>query len=116
METAAAQLHTYGPQNVLIKRGVEGSQVVDVLFDGSSFIHFHSPQIVTMNTHGSGDLLSAAVCAFLAGGDDVATAVRQARRLTHTAIDRAAQRQLGKGHGPVAIFDYQIMNSLSLLS
>jgi hydroxymethylpyrimidine/phosphomethylpyrimidine kinase len=105
METAAAHLHSLGPQNVLIKRGLVGNEVVDVLFDGTKFTHFHSPQIATQNTHGSGDMLSAAVCAFLARGDDIETAVRQARHLTHTALQQASNWQLGNGHGPLAIFD-----------
>ncbi|MCB8943861.1 MAG: bifunctional hydroxymethylpyrimidine kinase/phosphomethylpyrimidine kinase, partial [Ardenticatenaceae bacterium] len=54
----------------------------------------------------SGDMLSAAVCAFLAGGDGVPTAVTRARTLTHTALTHAATWQLGSGHGPLAIYDF----------
>ena len=109
METAAAHLHTLGPSNVLIKRGLEGNEVVDVLFDGTEFTHFRSPVIVTANTHGSGDMLAAAVCAFLARGNDVATAVRHGRHLTYTAMQKAAHWQLGSGHGPLAIFDLDLV-------
>jgi len=105
METAAAHLHRLGPSNVLIKRGREGNEVVDVLFDGTQFTHFRSPAIATANTHGSGDMLAAAVCAFLARGDDVTTAVSHARHLTYIAMQNAAHWQLGSGHGPLAIFD-----------
>lgn len=107
METAAAQLYRHGAQNILIKRGNVGHEVVDILFDGHSFTHFGSPQIITQHTHGSGDVLAAAVCAFLARGDDVITAVRHARHLTHAAIQKAAHWQLGKGHGPLAIHDFK---------
>lgn len=106
METAAARLHSFGCQHVLIKRGIDSNDVVDVLFDGLTFTHFQSPQIATANTHGSGDVLAAAVCAFLARGDEMVAAVRQARRLTHTALHKAALWQLGRGHGPLAIFDF----------
>jgi hydroxymethylpyrimidine/phosphomethylpyrimidine kinase len=104
METAAAHLHQLGPQNVLIKRGLLDDEVVDVLFDGTTMTHFRSPQIATRHTHGSGDMLSAAVCAFLARREEMITAVAQARTLTHNAIHNAASWQLGGGHGPLAIF------------
>ena len=105
METAVRYLHTLGPQAILIKRGQIGDEeVVDVLFDGATITHFHSPKIETHNTHGSGDMLSAAICAFLARGDGVATAVTQAHTLTHAAIHQATHWQLGSGHGPLAIF------------
>ena len=106
METAVTHLHTLGPQNVLIKRGQIGDDIVDVLFDGTTISHFPSPQIETQNTHGSGDMLSAAICAFLARGDGVKTAVAQARTLVHDAIRHAAQWQLGSGHGPLAIYNF----------
>ena len=107
METAARHLHNLGPQSVLIKRGPSSHGIVDLLFDGTTMIPFHSSPINTTNTHGSGDMLSAAICAFLAGGEGVMTAVSQARTLTHTAIHRAITWQLGSGHGPLAIYDLE---------
>jgi hydroxymethylpyrimidine/phosphomethylpyrimidine kinase len=62
------------------------------------------PHIETSNTHGSGDTLSAAICAFLAQGLPLAEAVSQAQQFTHRAIERAAHWQLGGGHGPLGIF------------
>lgn len=106
METAAARLHDLGPQNVLIKRGLLGDDVVDVLHDGTTMTHFRSPKIETNNTHGSGDMLAATICAFLAKEEGVETAVAQARTLTHNAIRHAAGWHLGSGHGPLAIYDF----------
>jgi hydroxymethylpyrimidine/phosphomethylpyrimidine kinase len=106
METAARHLHSLGPQNILIKRGLVGDEIVDVLFDGATMMNFRSIKIDTQNTHGSGDVLSAATCAFLAKECVVETAVVQARRLTHTAIHNAVHWRLGAGHGPLAIFDF----------
>ena len=104
METAVRHLHTLGSQAVLIKRGQIGNDIIDILFDGTTLTHFQSPQIETKNTHGSGDMLSAAICAFLAKGYGVQTAVAQARTLVYNAIRHAAHWQLGSGHGPLAIY------------
>jgi hydroxymethylpyrimidine/phosphomethylpyrimidine kinase len=102
VETAVTHLLTLGPQNVLIKGGREGDEVVDVMSNGRSITHFRTQYSDTPNTHGSGDTLSAAVCAFLAQGEGMATAVTQAHQFTQRAIQRGAQWQLGSGHGPVA--------------
>ncbi len=102
METAVLVLHQHGCQNVLIKRGEADGQIVDVLFDGQNITHFYSPQIETKNTHGTGDTLSALICARLAVGDDVKTAVTIAHQLTHQAIKTAVHWQLGSGKGPIA--------------
>ncbi len=107
METAARHLHNLGPQSVLIKRGHSSLGIVDLLFDGTAMTPLYSSQINTTNTHGSGDMLSAAICAFLAGGEGIVTAVNQARALTHAAIHHAATWQLGSGHGPLAIYDLE---------
>jgi hydroxymethylpyrimidine/phosphomethylpyrimidine kinase len=101
VETAVRHIHAFGPQNVLIKGGRKGNELVDVLFDGEQITHFSSPHVYTHNTHGSGDTLSAAICAFLAMGDGMETAVRRAHHLTHTAIQNAAAWQFSHGHGPV---------------
>lgn len=102
METAVTHLHAFGPQNVLLKGGREGDERVDLFFDGRSLTQYRSPHIDTINTHGSGDTFAAAACAYLARGEKMETAVRQAHQFTHQAIQRAASWQLGRGHGPVA--------------
>lgn len=102
METAVTHLHALGPQNVLLKGGRDGDERVDLFFDGRSISQLRTKQIDTANTHGSGDTLSAAVCAFLAQGMGMETAVHQAHQFTLQAIRRAAHWQLGRGHGPVA--------------
>lgn len=102
MATAVPHLHTLGPQNILLKGGRDGDELVDLFFDGRSPIQLRSPTIDTPNTHGSGDTLSAAVCAYLAKGEGLETAVHHAHQFTQQAIQRAAHWQLGHGHGPVA--------------
>ncbi|MCB9419584.1 MAG: bifunctional hydroxymethylpyrimidine kinase/phosphomethylpyrimidine kinase [Ardenticatenaceae bacterium] len=107
METAVIHLHAFGPKYVLLKGGRDGDELVDLFYDGTAVTQFRSPRIDTINTHGSGDTLSAAVCAFLAQGMGMETAVYKAHQFTHQAIQRAASWQLGHGHGPVAPYKPQ---------
>jgi hydroxymethylpyrimidine/phosphomethylpyrimidine kinase len=105
-ERIARSLHALGPQHVLVKAGRYGGESIDLLFDGQQFMRFSSPWIDTENTHGSGDTLSAALCAYLAQGNDMRSAVRLASRFTVNAIQQGASWKLGQGHGPVAHFSY----------
>lgn len=104
VQTVASHLYQLGAQAVLIKGFVEEDMVLDVLFDGTEIKWFKSERIETNNTHGSGDTLSAAIAAYLALGEDLETAVQNARTFTHVAIKKAARWQLGRGHGPLAHF------------
>jgi hydroxymethylpyrimidine/phosphomethylpyrimidine kinase len=101
METAVHHIHALGPQNIFIKGGSDGDKMVDVFYDGAAIIHLRTRRIDTQNTHGSGDTLSAAVCAYLANGMKMKTAVRHAHQFTAKAIQKGANWKLGKGHGPV---------------
>ncbi|WP_420629219.1 bifunctional hydroxymethylpyrimidine kinase/phosphomethylpyrimidine kinase [Candidatus Leptofilum sp.] len=104
LRRAAARLHQIGAKNVLIKGFRDGAELVNVLYDGQTFIEFRQSRLDTHNTHGSGDTLSAAICAFLAQGVELKTVVSQAQQFTHRAIQHATDWQLGGGHGPLAIF------------
>ncbi len=104
LRTAARRLHEIGAKHVLIKGFQDGSEMVDVLFDGRQFIDFRQPRIETQNSHGSGDTLSAAICAYLGQGMGMETAVAHAQQFTHHAIQQAVEWRLGGGHGPLAIF------------
>ena len=100
-ETAVHHIHTLGPKNILLKRIPHENQFIDLFFDGAQMVRLETAVLDTQNTHGSGDTLSAAVCAFLARGDGMETAVRQAHQFTATAIQNAATWQFSTGHGPV---------------
>jgi len=100
-ETAVRHLHNLGPKNILIKRILHKNQFIDLFFDGKQMIQLKTAVLDTKNTHGSGDTLSAAVCAFLARGDDIETAVRQAQQFTATAIRNASTWKFSSGHGPI---------------
>ncbi len=100
---AAAAIRQSGAAAALITGLVAGEEVLDLLDDGEQHL-FRSPRIVTQNTHGSGDTLSAAITAFLAQGEELLPAVERARSYTFEAIRRAAGWRLGAGHGPLAHF------------
>ncbi len=96
------RLSPVGPTaRVLLKGLRRGEEVVDVYWDGRGVTELSQPFIDTTNTHGSGDTLSAAICAFRAMGHDWPEAIRRARAFTHEAIRRGAGWQLGRGHGPL---------------
>ncbi|MCP4359394.1 MAG: bifunctional hydroxymethylpyrimidine kinase/phosphomethylpyrimidine kinase [Chloroflexi bacterium] len=97
----ARNLHRLGTQNILLKGGQEGEEVVDIFFNGREIHELRSPKIDTANTHGAGDTFSATVCVALARGEGMETAVYLAHQFTHHAIQNGANWQLGAGHGPV---------------
>ena len=86
---------------VLLKGLRRANEIVDVYWDGQERIEFARPFIATANTHGSGDTLSAAICAYRAQGYDWPDAIRRAGDFTHAAIGRGAGWRLGAGHGPL---------------
>ncbi|SHK36707.1 bifunctional hydroxymethylpyrimidine kinase/phosphomethylpyrimidine kinase [Thermocrinis minervae] len=100
MKEACISIHSLGARNVLLKGGhIEGSVVVDVLYDGKEFTMIERPRINTKNTHGTGCTLSAAICAFLAKGLPLKEAVLKARDYLQGAVENSLN--LGKGHGPL---------------
>jgi hydroxymethylpyrimidine/phosphomethylpyrimidine kinase len=103
MADAAASMHAMGPRWVLIKGGhLPGGDAVDLLFDGSRSVWLAASRHDTRNTHGSGDTLAAAICAGLARGWDVETAVRTAKEFIIGAVSDSFP--LGSGLGPVGHF------------
>lgn len=101
MPPAAQAIQALGARWVLLKGGRNGSEMVDILTNGRQSWTLSSAFLDTANTHGSGDTLSAAVCAFLAQGRPMLEAVRSAHSFTAAAIKGAAGWQMGGGHGPV---------------
>ncbi len=101
VEKAARRIQLYGAAWVLIKGWRQDNYVIDILFGHGTIHQFQSHFIDTPNTHGSGDTLSAAVCAFLAKGASMLDAVQMGRTYTNRAIRKAADWQLGRGHGPL---------------
>lgn len=103
VKIAAQKLHALGAQNVLLKGGhLPGDQVVDFLFDGKNFYEFKAARVETNSTHGTGCTLSAAITAYLAWGEKLPDACRQAKEYLTGALKHAPA--LGHGHGPVGHF------------
>ena len=101
MKKAAVRLKHMGPACVLLKGGhLEGSrEAVDVFYDGSEMVALTGPLFDTKNTHGTGCMLSAAVAAYLALGDDPLRASSKAKEDVTRALRHALD--IGTGRGPV---------------
>jgi hydroxymethylpyrimidine/phosphomethylpyrimidine kinase len=102
LTSVSAKLLAMGPRAVLIKACV-GERSVDCLADANGARLLRSPRIESNRTHGSGCVLSAAITAGLAKGQDLSKAVQTARDFVHDAIRNAPK--LGKGISPVGLLD-----------
>ncbi len=100
--SSAPHLPTSSAPRLLLKGWrVDAADIVDRVWDGRAWSALSQPRIDTTNLHGSGDTLSAAICAFLALGHEWPEAIRRAGAFTHEAIRRGASWRLGRGHGPL---------------
>ncbi len=108
IETAVSHLRSLTPHHILITGFPLDDQVMDIYANQHTITPLTTPKIPTENRHGSGDTLSAAICAFLAQGHDITTALQKARHFTNRALAAAAHWQLGQGHGPLAILPFLI--------
>jgi hydroxymethylpyrimidine/phosphomethylpyrimidine kinase len=105
VEEQGRRLLRMGCKAVLIKGGHgEGAESIDYLLTSSGAIALSAPRIATRNTHGTGCSLSSAIAAGLAKGEDMETAVRNAKAWVSAAIAAADRFSVGHGHGPVHHF------------
>lgn len=102
MIEAGHNLQSLGARNILIKGGHLDGEATDILMLGEEEYRFSSTRFVTINTHGTGCTLSAAIATFLAQGYPLRRAVERAKRFVSLAIEHSVP--LGKGHGPVNHF------------
>lgn len=102
----AEQLLALGPQAVLVKGGHLVSEVSPdcLLIRGEKPIWLETERVLTRNTHGTGCTLSSAIASFLALGDDLEQAVRNAKDYITQAITAGKDYEIGQGHGPVKHF------------
>ena len=92
-----------GARAVVIKGGhSEEDPVVDLLVDRDGVREFRAARIATTSTHGTGCTFSSAIAAGLGRGEDLATAVGDARDYISSALAQAPG--LGHGHGPLNHF------------
>ena len=101
MERAGQALVDLGPEVALVKGGhLGGDDSPDCLVvAGSGPVWLEAARIPGRHTHGTGCVLSAAICAELARGMEPADACVAAKHFTERAI--AGGVELGRGVGPV---------------
>jgi hydroxymethylpyrimidine/phosphomethylpyrimidine kinase len=100
MRAAAEAILRLGARAVLVKGGhLESASADDLFFDGRRLLWIEAPRLPTKDTHGTGCVLSAAIAASLARGDDLVTSVRKGKRFVTRAIEHALA--IGTGIGPV---------------
>lgn len=96
---AAKAIVQKGAKTVVMKGGhATESDVIDLFYDGETFMEMASPRIVTRHTHGTGCTFSAAITAELAKGIDIKQAVLTGKKFTRFAIE--TELGIGEGHGP----------------
>jgi hydroxymethylpyrimidine/phosphomethylpyrimidine kinase len=100
MLRAGEMILELGPKAVLVKGGHrEGDDATDLLVTADGSLPISAERIDTAHTHGTGCVLSAAIAARLARGDDLVEAVRGGKAFVTAAI--AGHREIGAGIGPV---------------
>ena len=99
MEKAAAVISRLGAKNVLVKGGHLKGDPVDVLWTAGENHSLPAERVDTTHTHGTGCVFSAAITARLAMGEDLVTAVKEAKQFITAAIQNSPG--LGQGFGPV---------------
>jgi hydroxymethylpyrimidine/phosphomethylpyrimidine kinase len=105
IEDQGRRLLALGCPAVLIKGGHgQGSESIDYLVRESGAIALAAPRVATQNTHGTGCSLSSAIAAGLAKGEDLETAVRNAKAFVSAAITGSDRFSVGHGHGPIHHF------------
>ncbi len=99
IEDAAIELHSFGPEAVVITGGHTESGA-DLLYDGKGFTRIEGPVHPGGNAHGSGCTHSSALASFLALGFGVEEAARRARLVASEAVEYGLAG-VGAGAGPV---------------
>jgi hydroxymethylpyrimidine/phosphomethylpyrimidine kinase len=100
MRKAAESIVSLGARAALVKGGHrESERADDLFFDGRRLLWIEGARLATRHTHGTGCVLSAAIAARLALGDDLLEAVRRGKTFVTGAIRHALA--LGGGIGPV---------------
>ncbi len=100
MEEAAQAILALGPRAVLVKGGhLEGGRSDDLFVDRERREWLQGERLDTPNTHGTGCVLSAAIAARLALGDELLDAIRAGKVFVTEAIRHSLA--LGQGIGPV---------------
>lgn len=99
----ARRIILYGCKSVLIKGGhFSGKTMTDYFFTSDEQERRFSGRFIdTPNTHGTGCTLSSAIATYLALGQPLEAAVKNAKKYLQTALERGAAITAGAGHGPL---------------
>lgn len=104
-EDLAREVLALGPEAVVVTGG-HSEQVVDIYFDGLNAAAIHGNRYPDGAAHGSGCTHSSAMAAMFALGRNPLRAAERARQITEEAI-RTGLRCVGRGPGPVDVFDLE---------
>ncbi|HEY2052467.1 MAG TPA: bifunctional hydroxymethylpyrimidine kinase/phosphomethylpyrimidine kinase [Solirubrobacterales bacterium] len=102
-EDLAKYVQGLGPAAVVVTGG-HSDALVDLFYDGEEPVEIPGERHPGAAAHGSGCTHSSAIAAFLARGAEPLQAAAAARQVASLAVG-AGLEGLGKGHGPVDVFD-----------
>jgi hydroxymethylpyrimidine/phosphomethylpyrimidine kinase len=95
----------FGARAVLMKGGHgEGADSIDFLVTAEEVLALSAPRIKTINDHGTGCTLAAAITAHLAKGFALTEAARDAKAYLQAALEAGRDLHIGGGRGPVHHF------------
>lgn len=111
LATLARTILAMGPTFVLVKGGhlahtPSAEHAPDLLLSRDELIVFDAIRVETVNDHGTGCTLSAALAAGLALGRSVLDATRDAKSFVLAALASASTWHLGEGRGPIDHFGW----------
>jgi hydroxymethylpyrimidine/phosphomethylpyrimidine kinase len=102
-EDLAREVLALGPRAAVVTGG-HSERMVDLFYDGSEAAAIEGERHPDGASHGSGCTHSSALAAFLALGESPLEAAGRARLVASEAV-AAGLRDIGKGPGPVDVFD-----------
>ncbi|WP_069790121.1 bifunctional hydroxymethylpyrimidine kinase/phosphomethylpyrimidine kinase [Cyanobacterium sp. IPPAS B-1200] len=104
MKQAATKIYDLGVKTVLIKGGAAQGENkgIDVFFDGQDYTVIQIKAVDTLNNHGTGCSLGAAITAHLALGKSLPRAIASAKEYVTTALEYSLE--IGSGCGPIGHF------------
>ena len=102
-EELARAVVALGPRAAVVTGG-HSEEVVDVFCEGGDVVEIPGERHPDGAAHGSGCTHSSTLAAYLAHGATPLEAARKARRVTSAAVG-AGLRDIGKGPGPVDVFN-----------
>ena len=101
MAAQGRALCALGAPAVLMKGGHLEGAAVDLLVTAAGVRRFSAPRIASPNLHGTGCVLSSAICGYIAKGLDLVEAVARGKAFTRRAIENGRELALGRGAGPL---------------